>query len=459
MWEQIRANRRRSILLITGMGAFLLVLGYLAGEVLTPGGGAIGIVAALIILGIQLTIAFTAAETILLQTVHAHEITREDNPRLFNIVEEMKLASGLPYMPRIFLIDDPAPNAFAVGHNSRSSAIAVTTGLMHRLDRDELQGVIAHEIAHLKNHDVRFMTLAAILLGSIIMMSEFIARGAFWSSRGRSRSRSRGGGSGQGQIIIILIALLLAILGPIIAQIFYFACSRKREYLADASAAQFTRYPEGLASALEKVSRSIANVSFASKATAPMFIVNPLRRTLDTTSSIFSTHPPTNERVRILRSMTGASLRDYDAAFRQVTGKSAIGPASLRFDQNQTIREPSREGPISTRQDVQTVNYRRSGYLTIPCDCGVELSVAENYERNDIRCIRCGSIHPVPRAGAVTATAPTAPVAPAGPLTYKRTGTGWESFRCACGATIQLSPAFSAPMVRCHKCRADISVT
>jgi heat shock protein HtpX len=455
MWEAIRANRRRSAVLITSMAIVLLLLGGLAGSALFgPDGIVIGLGLALIIWGVQLAIYSTNADSLLLHGAFAKELQRDDSPQLFNIVEEMKLASGLPFMPRLFLIDDPSPNAFAIGSKPANSTIAVTTGLLHRLNRDELQGVIAHEIGHLKNRDVQFMTLAAVMLGSIVILSEIALRMMRFGSRGRSRSDSRG--AGQGQIIIFIIALLFAILGPIAAQLLYFACSRKREYLADASGAQFTRYPEGLASALEKISLAYVPVSFASKATAPMFIVNPLAAEGES-ASLFATHPPTADRIRILRGMAGASFADYDAAYRKAKGTGVIGAETLRENKPESIRQTSDAGPIESRREARNLSYRAHGYLSLHCNCGLDIEVPEGYERDEIRCIRCGSVLPIPFAAPVAAPPVITPAAP--PLLYQRTRQGWESFRCECGKTVQLSPAFAAPSIRCNGCGRTIEIS
>lgn len=462
MWEQIRANRRRSIFLIFGMALVLLLLGYTGGELLVPGAGAFGILFALLIWAVMMMLYFTSAEAILLHGSGAHELRREDSPRLFNIVEEMKLASGLTFTPRIYLIDEPAPNAFAIGRKPETSAVAVTTGLMHRLNRDELQGVIAHEIGHLKNRDVQYMTLAAVMLGSIVALSEIIRRALRHGGRGRSRASARG--AGQAQLVILVLGLLFALLGPLMAQLLYFACSRKREYLADASAAQYTRYPEGLASALEKISAARCRLSFASKVTAPMFIVNPLYGASGEPASLFSTHPPTNERIRILRSMAGASLADYETAYRRAHGGKLLGAQTLQTAPRQQIRPPSNEGPIETRRNIRELTYWQHGYLKLHCPCGLQVSVPERYERNEINCLRCGSVLPLPAArqaaGAAQPPLERAPAraATAGALQYVRQGRGWESLRCSCGRTIQLSPAFAAARVRCGHCGRFIEI-
>ncbi|HUI07643.1 MAG TPA: M48 family metallopeptidase [Verrucomicrobiae bacterium] len=461
MWEQIAANRRRSAVLVAGMALILALVGYAGGELLAgPGAGGLGLLVALVVWGGMMIAYFTSAEDILMHGAYARELKREDSPQLFNIVEEMCLASGLGFTPRIYLIDDPAPNAFAVGRKPDSSAITVTTGLMYRLNRDELEGVIGHEVGHLKNRDVEFMTLAAVMLGSIVILSEIVRRSLWYGGRGRSRSDSRGGG--EAQAIIVLVGLVFAILGPIMAQLLYFACSRKREYLADASSAQFTRYPEGLAAALEKISQAHVPLSFASQATAPMFIVNPLSAAGDEPDSVFASHPPTRERIRILRGMTGASFADYEAAYRRAKGGSLIGTGTLHSATPQNIRAPSTEGPIQTRQDTHHLAHRSFGYLRLHCNCGLDISVPEGYEQDTIRCVRCGSILTIPAAETAApppAAAGQTPAPPLIPLQYKRTGTGWESFRCACGRTIQLSPAFTAPQIRCSACGRTINVT
>ncbi len=476
MWEQIRANRRRSAVLITGMAIVLLVLGAVGGQALFgPEGTVIGVGVALILWGIQLAVYATNADSLLLHGTFAKELKRDDSPQLFNVVEEMKLASGLPFLPRIFLIDDPSPNAFAIGNKPETSAIAVTTGLLHRLNRDELQGVIAHEMGHLKNCDVQFMTLAAVMLGSVVILSEIVLRTMRFGGRGRSRSDSRGGG--QLQLIIFVIAILFAILGPVMAQLLYFACSRKREYLADASGAQFTRYPEGLASALEKISQTQIPATFANKTNAALCIVNPLAATSES-SNIFSSHPPTAERIRILRGMAGASLADYETAYRKTQGSGLIGGQSLREDKSQPIRAatpaPSGAGvagPIEERRDVRAMSARAHGYLALHCNCGLEINVPEGYEQNEIRCIRCGSVLPIPaaisyepRTEAESARCCDDVLAanrePTNLLFQRspRSDRGWESFRCACGRTIQLSPSFSAPSIRCNGCGRTIQV-
>lgn len=464
MWEQIRANRRKSVFIVLVMIALLVAIGYSGGEALQPGAGLFGVAGALLVFFFQMLAYLFASESILLAGMGARPLAREESPRLFNIVEEMKIASGLEHMPRIYMVDESAPNAFAIGRKPEDSIIAVTSGLMHRLNRDELQGVIAHEVGHLKNRDVQFMTLAAVLLGSIIIISEMVWR-AFRVGGGRSSSRSSSrGNSGGGHAIFIVLALVLLIVGPLLARMLYFAASRSREYLADASSAQFTRYPPGLASALMKVSRASLTMPGVSKATAPMFIVNPL--SLDGGAGIFSSHPPTAERVRILQSMgSGASFADYDTAFRQVKkGSGIIGGQSLAAAEPVPVREPSEPESIESKGEVRATVHRMYGYITVDCDCGSKLRVPETFESSEVICIRCGRKNPLPAAKerfayTLEKVASKQDQSSAPPLMYERKQGGWESFRCTCGNTVQLSPSFSGTRLFCSRCRRKIEVT
>ncbi|MCR4336835.1 MAG: M48 family metallopeptidase, partial [Candidatus Omnitrophica bacterium] len=232
----------------------MIALGYFIGVAFFPPDGGIGgIFIALGIWGFLTLLSLTSADQILLSISGAQEITQEVHPQLYNVVEEMKIAANLPAMPRIYIIPTPAVNAFATGLRPERSAIAVTSGLLEKMNRDELQGVVAHEMGHILNHDVRFMAMAAVMLGSITLISEVFLRGMYY---GGSRSRYSSGGRsrvGNGNAAMVILALVLAVLAPIFAQLLYFAISRRREYLADATGARLTRYPEGLASALEKI--------------------------------------------------------------------------------------------------------------------------------------------------------------------------------------------------------------
>ena len=328
MWQQIRSNRIRSMVLVAGMGIFLLALGWLLGYTIADSGIA-GLVIALAVFAIMNLVAYSQSDRILLSISGARKIKRQDHPRLWNVVEEMQIASQLEKLPDIYIIEDPSLNAFATGRDMKNASVAITSGLLEKLNRDEMQGVIAHEISHVKNRDVLLMAWCSILLGSIVILSFFGSRMIlFGGMAGGRRSSSRGGGGGNA--IIMLLAFALMILAPLFAQLIYFAVSRKREYLADASAALYTRNPEGLASALEKLASPGPPVKNANQATAPMYIVNPFKP--KNLSGLTSTHPPLQERVRILRAMAGnASLSAYNRAFEQVKGKKGgiIQPKTL----------------------------------------------------------------------------------------------------------------------------------
>jgi len=403
MWEQIRSNRIRSAVLVGMMAALLVVIGFLLGEAFL-GNAVGGLVIALVLLLVMNLVAWFQGDNIMLALSRAKKIKRDDHPRLFNIVEEMRIASGLEKMPDIYIIDDPSMNAFATGRDANKAAVAVTSGLLQRLNRDELQGVIAHEIAHIRNRDVLLMSLCGVLLGTIVILAFFGSRMMLFGGRGRSRSS--GGGGGQAQLIIMVVAIALAILAPILAQLIYFAISRKREYMADASSAVFTRYPEGLASALEKLGGSTVPVKSANKATAPMYIINPFRTKGRAAADLTSTHPPISERVRILRSMGGgASLANYNEAFRSVhkgggnvlgattiSGAGAVGIRAAAEETAPVEQEPDR---TERTREVSDLMWRMNDYRTVDCECGTRLRVPPKLKADSVRCPHCGRTSPV----------------------------------------------------------------
>jgi heat shock protein HtpX len=382
------------------MGALLIVIGYILGLYFFASAIA-GLVIAISIWAILSLVAYFQGDSILLAMHGAKKIKPDDHPRLYNVVEEMKIASGLEKMPDIYIIDDPALNAFAIGRDPKRAAVAITSGLLQKLNRDELQGVMAHEIAHIKNRDVLLMTMCSILLGTIVLLAWYGSRVMlFGAMTGGRRSSSRDGGGGN--IIILVVALVLMILAPIMAQLIYFAISRKREYLADASGALYTRYPEGLASALEKLGVSTRQLKAANKATAPMYIVNPFRQKGMKASDLTSTHPPLSKRIRILRAMAGASFNDYDQAYRQVHGgsKGVISATSLAAGVV-PVKAMKLEGAAGELNEIQRaretsdVMWRLSNYKAITCDCGAKLRVPPNFKGRQISCPHCGRIHQV----------------------------------------------------------------
>ena len=398
MWEQIRGNRIKSMVLVAAMATVLLGIGYVIGLFFfgSPTGG---LVIALIIWGIMTLVAYFEGDNIFLSISRARKIERDDHPRLYNIVEEMKIASGLEHMPAIYIIDDPAMNAFATGRDPKKAAVAVTSGLLQKLNRDELQGVIGHEIAHIKNRDVLLMTMCGVLLGTIVMISYYMTHMMFWGG-GR---RSSGGGGGLGMIALLVIGIVLMILAPILARLIYYAISRKREYLADASSAQYTRYPEGLASALEKLAGSTVPLQSANQALAPMYITNPFRKKGRAASDLSSTHPPISERVRILRAMGGASFSDYNSAYNSIHkgGGSVMSASALAGAGALGIRAASSEAAVGEpsklerSREVSDLMWKKSNYQMINCSCGTKLKVPPNIKRFSIKCPHCGTTHSV----------------------------------------------------------------
>jgi len=405
MWEAIRANKRKSIILIFMMALVFGLLGVSIGEAFAPrGGGVVGVLIALVIWFVMNLVAYFQGSAILLFASGARKIEKKDAPQLWNVTEEMTIASGLPKMPDIYIIEDMGHNAFATGRDPDHAAVAVTAGLLGALNRDQLQGVIAHEIAHIKNRDILFMTMMGTTLGAIVIISQFFLRSMFYGG-GRYGGSRRGGGGGGGQAVMIVIALLLAILSPILAQIIYYAASRQREYLADASGALFTRYPEGLAQALEVISRQGAKIEKVSSATAPMFIINPMMEAM-AGGGLFRTHPPTQERINILRSMgSSPTYQAYQQAWEKVDGKAAgrLPASALAMAPPEgaaAVREPSAPEPVQAKRhrmrEAGDMVRKAHGFTVIDCSCGLRLKVPPDYHQNRVKCPKCGAFHDIP---------------------------------------------------------------
>jgi heat shock protein HtpX len=293
MYEAISANRNKSLLVMALFVLVIVALGYVFGE-LTD----LGYVAPALAFIFAIASVFTSyyySDRIVLSMSRARPATKEQHRQLYNAVEGLSIAAGLP-MPRLYVIDDSAPNAFATGRDPRHAAIAVTTGLLDKLDRQELEGVIGHELAHVQDYDIRFMTIVAVLVGTIALLSDWMLR--FFRFGG---ARSRRGGPVV--LVIMILGLILSVLAPFAAVLLQMALSRSREYLADAQGAMLTRYPDGLANALEKLAADTEPLEVANKATAHLYIINPLTEHKGMMNNLFSTHPPIEERVRRLRAM------------------------------------------------------------------------------------------------------------------------------------------------------------
>jgi len=297
MYEQIASNKRKSFFLILFFLCLIFGLAWLFGQL--TDWGPYGLILAVVIAVAMTFGSYYSSDKIVLAISRAKPVEKKDYPYLYNVVEGLAIAAGLP-KPRCYIIDDTAPNAFASGRNPKNSVIVVTKGLLEKLNRAELEGVIAHEMAHIKNYDILVQTLAVVMVGVVALLSDWILRSFLWGG-GRRRSGSKSGGN-VGAIIVV-VGLILAVFSPLIAQLIRLAVSRKREFLADANGAFLTRYPPGLASALKKLAADKEPLEAANKATAHLYIVNPLKDIKGTVNKLFSTHPPIEERVAALEKM------------------------------------------------------------------------------------------------------------------------------------------------------------
>jgi heat shock protein HtpX len=246
---------------------------------------------------------YFAGDKLVLAVSGAQPVTEEMAPQLLNVVRELAIAANIP-VPAVYLIDDTAPNAFATGRDPAHSSIAVTTGLLEKLDREELQGVIGHELSHVRNLDIRFSLVVGVMVGAIAILADFFLRFTFWGGVG-GRSRDRDSGGGGAQAIVFVIAIVLAILAPIISRFIQLAVNRQREYLADASSVELTRNPYGLESALAKIGGDQEVLEVANRGTQHMYFTNPIKKFEARASGLMSTHPPILDRINRLRELTG----------------------------------------------------------------------------------------------------------------------------------------------------------
>ncbi|HUD11017.1 MAG TPA: zinc metalloprotease HtpX [Candidatus Saccharimonadia bacterium] len=288
MYSQIASNKRRSILLVFGFVILVAVLDYVFSRAYGQPSLFIPILIAAIIYAV---ITYFFSSQIALGMSGARQIEQKDAPDLYHVVENLSIAAGLP-MPKVYIIDDPSPNAFATGRDPAHAIVCVTSGILPLLDKSELEGVIAHELSHVGNYDIRFMAVVVALVSVVAIVSDLFLRLSFWT---------RGDNEGESNQIFFILGIVGAILAPLVAIVIQFAVSRQREYLADSSGALLTRYPEGLASALEKIGKYGKPMAHANSATSPLYISNPLKgRSL---AGLFDTHPPIEERVKRLRQM------------------------------------------------------------------------------------------------------------------------------------------------------------
>lgn len=296
LYDQISSNKRNSIFLVFIFLIMIIILGSLIGLIL--GYLYLGLIISILISVLFIFIGYYSGNNMILSMSHAKEVTKKEDPYLVNTIEGLAIAAGIP-TPKIYIIQEDSMNAFATGRDPKNSSITVTSGLRSKMNREELEGVIAHEMSHIKNYDIRLMMLATVLVGIIVLLSDFLLRSFLW---GPKDSDNKNGGIIV--IVAIVIGLLLAILSPIIAQIIQLSISRKREYLADANGALLCRNPRGLANALKKISKDTDKVvDTANKATAHLYIENPLRHMKGSINRLFNTHPSIEDRIKKLESM------------------------------------------------------------------------------------------------------------------------------------------------------------
>jgi len=305
-YSEISANRRQSILLVLLLTAFLGFFGFVIGYAVSGGYVAGGIFAtgiAVVIALLLTSFSYFGGDGLVLATAGARELNEQSAPQLMNVVRELCIAADLP-MPRVYAINDTAPNAFATGRDPSHASVAVTTGLLEKLDREELQGVIGHELAHVRNLDTRFELLVAVLVGSIALLADFFLRFTYWGGLGGGR-RGRDSGGGALVVVAVVLGLVLSLLAPFIGRLVQLAVSRQREYLADASSVELTRNPYGLENALVKIGTDREVLEVANRATQHMYFVNPIKKWESRASGLMATHPPIVDRVNRLRALTG----------------------------------------------------------------------------------------------------------------------------------------------------------
>jgi heat shock protein HtpX len=304
-YNQIADNRRKSVLLALVVILLFGALGFSIGYAIS--GDPVGAIATM---GIALAIgtllalgSYFGGDSLVLSVSGAKEVDLTTAPQLMNVVQELAIAANVP-MPKVYVIDDTAPNAFATGRDPKHASVAITTGLLEKLDREELQGVIGHELSHVRNLDIRFAMIVGVLVGSIALLADFFLRFTFWGG-GRRSSRDRDGGGGGLQIVFFVIAIVLSIVAPIVARFVQLAVNRQREYLADASSVGLTRNPYGLERALAKISADPEVLEVANRATQHMYFTNPIKKFEERATGLFSTHPATVDRINRLRELTG----------------------------------------------------------------------------------------------------------------------------------------------------------
>jgi heat shock protein HtpX len=304
-YDEIAANKRNSLLMTALVVILLGLLGFAIGYVIvgSAAGGVAATALALIVGAISGIATYYSGDKLVLAVSGARQVDDSSAPQLMNVVHELTLAANLP-MPAVYIIDDTAPNAFATGRDPAHASVAITSGLLEKLDREELQGVIAHELSHVRNFDIRFSLVVGVMVGAIAILADFFLRFTFWGGLGGRRSSRDSGGNGLA-VIIFVVAIVLAILAPVISRFIQLAINRQREYLADASSVDLTRNPHGIERALAKIATDQEVLEVANRGTQHMYFTNPIKKFEARSSGLMDTHPPILDRINRLRQLTG----------------------------------------------------------------------------------------------------------------------------------------------------------
>ncbi|MDP8221132.1 MAG: M48 family metalloprotease [Candidatus Stygibacter frigidus] len=513
--ELIRKNQRKSIYLLITSFVILLIVGFVLGSLfytyLAPRRGSDyesnRIWFALIFAGfiglvelVQVYLIFNSKPRTLFKQLGLKEANQTQFSKLNNVIAEMSIAAGLARAPEAYVIASKAANAMAFGTRPETGAIAVTAGLLSICNRDELQGVVAHELAHLVNKDSMLLEVCRSTLGMVIVLRDVMLRSLYWGSMGRSSYRTSNRSSGKGNsgfgLVLIIIGVIFAIMAPILIQIIYFSLSREREYLADAVSARLTRYPAGLASALTKIAYSTTTLEKIDKVSAAAFIDQPYGDVV-VTSKGTRTHPPIWNRIKILRKMIGgAGYLDYRKAYEEVvnttagfmpesvassTTKLPLRMAEALVGEQSMVTSEAEMAALTDNVRTEDVIRLTEDYGFIDCDCGLKIKVPADYDKYEIKCPRCGRRHILSEnmrgtlASMLDESAVTGAAA-AGIIqdvledkgepdyskeekqTYVRDKKGWQEIQCICGYKVQLSPTFIGRFISCRKCKRRITI-
>ncbi|MCF7919313.1 MAG: M48 family metalloprotease [Candidatus Cloacimonetes bacterium] len=515
MEELIRKNKQKSLVLLFFAFVIMLVVGYVLGDLFysyfhnprVPNYAqdrmkfALSFAAVIgVIQAIRTVLIFHSKSVGLFKMLNLKPADKDKFSKLNNVIAEMSIAAGIPEPPPAYIIPSPALNAMAFGTDPENCAIAVTSGLLAICNRDELQGVIAHELSHIINRDSLFLEVCRSTLGMVVMLRDFLLRSLYWGSMSGASYRGSSSSKGKGSalnLVFVVLGIIFAILAPVMIQIIYFALSREREYLADAESAHLTRYPPGLASALTKIAYSTHSMDDVDKVTSASFIDQPYGDVIVNNKGS-GTHPPIWNRIRILKNMAGgAGFIDYQKAYNEVMQhKADFMPESMlssKFNAPFRGAESLTDEPafIESKEQFNALVENSRGedivrlsedYGFINCECGIKIKIPPEYKKLEIKCPRCGRNHILEfklqnaLADMLDETVETG--AAAGIIhevlnsdkgdpdysdedeqVYHRKNEGWEEITCKCGGKVQLSPTFVGSFVHCRKCQRKIKIS